>query len=240
MTKNTVRTLPVRILLYQKGDCSMLADFLEQSKYIVDTAATDDVMAKIRGYDYDMCILDLYDGGNDKISDLEPLRLLRKSDKSVPVIMLTDSVAYSVMFRAFDAGADDFVQKPYSIGELLRRISAILTRCGIRERAVEREYHIGKYTFYTETNELRIGDERSTLTPRAGSLLRMLCVYMGEPLPRRVVVRAVFPDLGGLNENSLTTHVSILRNELSSDSRILIERTSEGYILLTRRKATKE
>lgn len=220
-----------RILVYQDEDCSVMTDYLQFYGFEVITSTEADILHKIKEKNYDLCIL-----GHYKTSlpgDLRLLKTLRKTDRRTPVIMVSDQSRYEFIIDAFDAEADDYIIRPYNLEELIRRIKAILRRCGVKVRAIELSYKIGNYTFDTEKNTLSINGVETKLTNKESKTLSLLCAYKNEILPKKILMQQVWADDNYFNKRSLDVHMCLLRNYLKMDKRIVIEtKRGIGYSLV--------
>lgn len=220
-----------RILVYQDEDCSVMTDYLQFYGFKVITSTEADILRKIKENNYDLCIL-----GHYKTSlpgDLRLLKALRKTDHRTPVIMVSDQSRYEFIIDAFDAEADDYIIRPYNLEELIRRIKAILRRCGVKVRAIELFYKIGNYTFDTEKNTLSINGVETKLTNKESKTLSLLCAYKNEILPKKTLMQQVWVDDNYFNKRSLDVHMCLLRNYLKMDKRIVIEtKRGIGYSLV--------
>ena len=220
-----------RILVYQDEDCSVMIGYLQFYGFEVITSTEADILHKIKEKNYDLCIL-----GHYKTSlpgDLRLLKTLRKTDHRTPVIMVSDQSRYEFIIDAFDAEADDYIIRPYNLEELIRRIKAILRRCGVKVRAIELSYKIGNYVFDTEKNTLSINGVETKLTNKESKTLSLLCAYKNEILPKKILMQQVWADDNYFNKRSLDVHMCFLRNYLKMDKRIVIEtKRGIGYSLV--------
>jgi two-component system KDP operon response regulator KdpE len=156
----------------------------------------------------------LLDVNMPEMSGLETCRKLRFSFEG-PIIMVTVRDSERDKIAALDCGADDYVVKPFSVGELLARIRAALRRCS-SEGPLPR----------IETPELRIDlDNRNVsvrgdkihLTPKEFDVLRLLVIQQGRPLAHKRMLQAVWgPDYAGEIEY-LRVVINLLRKKLETD-----------------------
>lgn len=211
-----------RILIYQDEDCKILVDYLVYSGFQVITSTESDILYKIREKDYDLCILSHYKTTYAPMR-LKLLKFLRKSDDKMPVIMVSGEARYEYVIEAFDEGADDYIIRPYNIEELIRRIKAVLKRCGVRVRSIEPSYDIGYYLFNTVDKILTIGDVEIPLNNKQSQVLALLCAYKNETLPKKILMQQVWTDDNYFNKRSLDVHICTLRDMLKLDNRIAIE-----------------
>lgn len=230
-SNNTKLALP-RILIYQDEDCKILVDYLVYNGFQVITSTEYDILIKIREKNYDLCILSHYKT-TDAFMRLKPLKFLRKLDDKTPVIMVSDKTRYEYVIEAFDEGADDYVIRPYNIEELIRRIKAVLKRCGVRVRSIEPSYEIGDYLFNTVDKILTIGNVKTRLNNKQSQILALLCAYKNEILPKKILMQQVWTDDNYFNKRSLDVHMYMLRSMLKMDNRVAIETIrGAGYSLV--------
>lgn len=222
MRNNGTESILPRILIYQDEDCKILVDYLIYSGFQIITSTEDDILSKIREKNYDLCILSHYKSADISMR-LKLLKFLRKLDDKTPVIMVSDKASYEYVIEAFDEGADDYVIRPYNIEELIRRIKALLKRCGIRIRSMEPSYKLGDYSFNTVNKILTIGNTKTQLNNKQSQVLALLCAYRNEILPKKILMQQVWTDDNYFNKRSLDVHICMLRNMLKMDSRISIK-----------------
>ena len=227
---NTSLSLP-RILIYQDNDYSIMADYLQFYGFDVTTSTEGDILQKIRQRNFDLCILGHYK--TTLPGDLRLLKELRKVDRKMPVIFVSDKHHYEYVIEAFDEGADDYIIRPYNLEELIRRIKAVLNRCGIKTKEIEPTYEIGKFIFDTENNTLLIDDTEIKLANKESQILSLLCAYKNELLPKKILMQQVWSEDNYFNKRSLDVHMHTLRNYFKADNTISIEtKRGLGYSLI--------
>lgn len=181
--------------------------------YEVDDAKTgEESLDKVRGFHPDLVLLDINMPG---MGGLAACRAIR-ADVNVAIIMLTVRNSEAVKVEALDAGADDFVTKPFSTPELLARIRAALRRVPTSQSSASRlrigEIHID-FTARTVKNKART----ARLTPKELDLLRYLTQRPNEPVPHRELLQAVWgPDYGD-QVDYLRVFIMNLRKKLEHD-----------------------
>lgn len=220
-----------RILIYQDEDCSVMVDYLRFYGFEVITSNEEDVLCKIKEKNYDLCILSHYK--TSLPGDLRLLKALRKIDKRMPVIFVSDMARYEYVIEAFDYGADDYIVRPYNAEELIRRIKAVLRRCGVRSKSIEPTYKIGDYVFNTENNTLQINGSDIKLTNKESKMLALLCTYKNDILPTKILMERVWFDDNYFAKRSLDVHICLLRKYLKMDKRVSIKtERGIGYSLV--------
>jgi two-component system, OmpR family, KDP operon response regulator KdpE len=186
---------------------------------IVEARDGQEALEKMRSERPDLVILDV----NMPVMDgLETCRAIR-GGSNVPVIMLTVRSAEKDKVRALDAGADDYIVKPFGIQELLARIRAALRRSpsGEEENVVSSK----EFVFNFESREVTASGKPVHLTPKEFEVLRELVTHRGKPISHRRLLQAVWgPDYGEETE-LLRVVINQLRKKIEPDP------TKPKYIL---------
>lgn len=203
---------------------------LERAGYQVEVA--DDglsgwELAKEGGYV--LILLDLMLPGLD---GLELCRRLRARRDRTPILMLTARDAVPERVKGLEAGADDYLPKPFAFEELLARVRALLRREGVNKSSVIaiRDLQIDT----TTRRVLRAGEELS-LTPREYSLLEALAKNEGRALTREVVLERIWGDEGRTGSNTVDVYITMLRRKIDSDTDIKLIHTVHGVGYVLRR-----
>ncbi|MGZ8183950.1 MAG: response regulator transcription factor [Methylobacter sp.] len=196
---------------------------LERAGYAVDTAM-DGERGEFLGMteDYDIVVLDL---GLPKLSGLDVLRLWRKADNDVPVIVLTARDAWHEKVDGFKAGADDYLGKPFHIQELLARIQALLKRLHGQNKSVLSGNGI-------ELNEERqcviIDKQQLELTAVEFRLLRYFMLNPGKILSKSQLSEHIYEYESDPDSNVIEVYINRLRRKLGKD--LITTRRGQGYV----------
>lgn len=163
------------------------------SGYEVDDARTgEEALEKVREFRPDLVLLDINMPG---MGGLATCRALRE-DPNVAIVMLTVHNKEAAKVEALDAGADDFVTKPFSTPELLARIRAALRRVPVVQ-AAPNQLRIGQLTIDFAARTVSQGASTSHLTPKELDLLRYLTQHANQAVSHRELLQAVWgPDYG--------------------------------------------
>lgn len=225
-----------KILVYQDEDCSIMVDYLIFYGFDVITSNKEDIIPKIKDGGYDLCILSHYKSIG--IGNLSLLKILRKIDKSTPVIMVSDLSKYQFIIEAYDEGADDYVVRPYNLEILVRKISIALKRCGIKTRTIQNAYQLGNYMFDVLNDTLTIDNTEIKLPAKETQLLALLCAYEDEILQTSVIMQRLWRGENNYwNKRSLDVNICHLRNYLKMDERIsIVTKRALGYSLVIRKE----
>jgi two-component system KDP operon response regulator KdpE len=206
-----------------------LSTNLRGAGYDVDTAATAaDALAAAPLRPPDAVILDLLlpDGSGRDVT-----RELRAWTKA-PIILVSAVEDDDEKIAALDAGADDYVTKPFAIGELLARLRAVLRRVGSAEQPV---VDVGPIRVDLEKSAVTVDGELVHLTPHEYKILRLLALNEGKLLTHRAILREVWGPAYGAESNYLHVYVSQLRRKLEPDParpRYLLTEPGAGYRLV--------
>ena len=161
----------------------------------------------------DVVVLDL---NLPDIDGLELLRMLR-AVSTVPVIVATARDEEAEIIRTLDAGADDYVVKPYSAHQLDARIRAVLRR--VREDEAEEPIRIGGLTLDTRSRGAAIDGQPMDLSRKEFDLLTHLATRPGEVVSKRELLAAVWRQPYGGPEKTVDVHLSWLRTKLGESAR---------------------
>lgn len=178
---------------------------------VAEARSGEEALEKIRNERPDLILLDVNMPG---IGGLDACREIRESSE-VPIIMLTVRSAERDKVQALDAGADDYVVKPFSMDELLARIRAALRRSPAVESMPP--FQSGELHIDFECRKVTFKGKPVRLTPKEFDLLRMLVANAGKPLTHRRLLQAVWgPDYGEEPEY-LRVFINQLRKKIEPD-----------------------
>ncbi|MGE0064007.1 MAG: response regulator [Xanthobacteraceae bacterium] len=159
----------------------LLSRFLMSEGYRVTTADTAaDARAKLNGLHFDLLVLDVMMPGE---TGMELAKSIREKS-AVPILMLTARHETESRIEGLQAGADDYLAKPFEPRELSLRIASILKRAQPAAAPAPESVRFGKFVFHIARGELRDGEEPVRLTDRERDMLRILAATPGETVPR--------------------------------------------------------
>ena len=165
---------------------------------------------------------------------------VRTVDATVPIIILTARSQEADKIRGLDAGADDYVTKPFSLGELVARIRAILRR-GARATPAAPKFPIGDVLVDTATHSLERDGEALPLSFYEVELLKLLRERMGQPVSRDEILDRVWGITATPNNRTVDNFVVKLRKKIEPDRdkpRFILTVHGYGYKLVNQEKAT--
>jgi len=173
-----------------------------------------------------LVLLDIMLPEEDGISVLRHIRS-RSDTAELPVIMLTAKNTEYDRVEGLDAGADDYISKPFGMMELIARVRAVLRRKAPESRITE--YRVGRLYVCPERHEVRVDGENVALTYKEFLLLSLLMENRGFVLTREVLMDKVW-DLGAERENrTLDVHIRTLRAKLGEAGSYIQTVRGVGY-----------
>ena len=215
----------MRLLLVE--DEAKVASFirrgLEAERYAVDVAADGNCGLELaQTYSYDLIILDLMLPG---LSGTEVLRRVRQQSEHVPVLVLTARDALADKVQHFEAGADDYLTKPFAFAELLVRVKALLRRGAVSRANTLR---VGDLELDRVTQQVRRGGQRLELTAKEYALLEYLMLNAGRVLSRTMIIEHVWDQSFDGATNIVDVYVRHLRNKVDEPHGSKLIRTVRG------------
>lgn len=180
---------------------------------------------------FDFCIVDVMMPVKDGFT---LAREIRQHDKGIPILFLTAKSLEEDKLKGFQAGADDYLTKPFSMEELILRMEAILRRSGhVAEGG--KTYEIGKYSFDYTLQILKLGELEQRMTSKENDLLRLLCENLNEVLDRSYALNKIWQDDSYFNARSMDVYIAKLRKYLKGDDRVeLINVHGIGFKLVVK------
>jgi two-component system phosphate regulon response regulator OmpR len=204
----------------------LLHRYLVQNGYFATTAADAvEAKSKVKNMAFDLIVLDIMMPGQDGLSLTGELR----TESDVPIMLLTARGAPEDRIRGLEAGADDYLAKPFEPRELLLRVQTILRR--IQAARTDDVIRFGPFTFNRHTAELRRQDDVIHLTTGEISLLQALAAK-----PGRSVSRAELGDKGVVagSDRAVDVQMARLRRKIEDDPRqprYILTMRGSGYVL---------
>lgn len=211
----------------------LLQKFLIRSGFLVSTAR-DAAQARrlLVGLEFDLLVLDVMMPGEDGITLTQDLR----RTMTTPILLLTAKGESLNRIEGFEAGADDYLVKPFEPKELLLRINAILRRMPQVKPADTgpKHLHLGAVRYDLERGELWRGNDLIRLTATEAQLMRIFAAAPGTPIARERLTGNMPRDDGGAQERAVDVQITRLRRKIEDDPRqprYLQTVRGEGYML---------
>jgi DNA-binding response OmpR family regulator len=202
----------LRILLVEddKWLANALLYHLKKENYAVDIAMDGELGLELAlSAEYDIVLLDRM---LPKIDGLTILKQIREAGRKYPVLFITAMDAVEERVNGLDAGADDYLVKPFATQEMLARVRAVLRR---PSAAVEEEtVRLDDLELVPRAGILRCGGAETELTPKETQLMELLMRNRGQVLPREVIMDRVWGPLESVEPGNIDSYVHFLRGKL--------------------------
>ena len=214
---------------------SLLKQFLVQSDYLVSTAEdAEQARTLLSAIEFDLIILDVMMPGQDGISFTADLRTLQNN---TPILLLTARGETEDRIKGLEAGADDYLPKPFEPKELLLRINAILRRMpDLKEdQMMPKTLSLGHLKYDVARNELWEGETQIRLTTTESQLMKIFTSALGEPISRVDLVTSLGRDVSSAQDRAIDVQITRLRRKIEvnpGQPRYLQTVRGAGYMLL--------
>ena len=178
-------------------------------------------------YDFDAVVLDIM---LPKMNGFELAKKLRQERIATPVLMLTAKDSVPDVVRGLDAGADDYLTKPFSFNELLARLRAVQRRSTSRP---QNRLQVSDLILDPESREVSRGGVSITLTRTEYSLLERLMYRAGKVVPRHTLIESVWGFDREIEENTLDAFVRLLRQKVDREGspKLILTVRGVGYMI---------
>lgn len=179
---------------------------------------------------FDICILDVMLPRKDGFTIAKEIRMV---NDIIPLFFLTAKTLKEDILKGFDAGADDYINKPFDSEVLLQKIKAILKRNKSKAKKTESIFQIGNYSFNYKLRTLYFENSEQKMSPREAELLKLLCIAEDNLLTRKKALLTIWGDDNYFNTRSMDVYLTKLRKYLKNDSNIeIVNIHGSGYRLM--------
>ena len=210
----------------------ILTEYLELKGYEAELAKNGEVGLDlfVRGK-FQFCILDVMMPVKDGFTLAKEIR---KLDKNIPILFLTAKSMKADTLQGFKIGADDYVTKPFSMEELLLRMTAILRRSTNTKKIPEKsQFRIGRFKFDRDRQVLSDGKSVVKLTSKESDLLALLCAGGIEVTERQHALKLIWGDDSYFNARSMDVYITKLRKYLKADPSVeIVNVHGKGFKML--------
>jgi DNA-binding response OmpR family regulator len=217
------RLMRILVVEDERKVADMVARGLRAARYAVDIAPEGETgWAMVNTYPYDLVILDL---GLPGVGGLELLKRIRRKDARVPVLILTAKDATESKVENFEAGADDYLTKPFAFAELLVRVKSLLRRGPVSQGGTIR---VADLEIDRLTQQVKRGGRRIELTPKEYGLLEYLATQPGRVFSRTMIVEHVWDESFEGLTNIVDVYVRHLREKVDAPHPVKLIHTLRG------------
>ena len=181
---------------------------------IGESSSGEEALARLRMATFDVVLMDLNMPG---IGGVEACRRVRREFPHICILVVTVRDREEDKISALDAGADDYITKPFQIGELTARIRAVLRRSHSPAPATEESFHVGIFDLHPARRLLTKRGKEIRLTPTEFDLVAYLMIHSGHPVLHAKLLSSVWGPEYGDEREYLRTFIMQLRKKLEDD-----------------------
>lgn len=222
-----------RILLVEdeKKIADTLKIGLEENGYEVDLAYDGRAgQLAFNNNSYDLVILDI---NLPLLNGHELCRVIRSSNNSIPVIMLTALSTMDDKIEGYESGADDYLVKPFEFAELLLKIRAIFKRAPVNQSTSQTVLKAGELEMFIDSKEVKRGDAAIQLTAKEFQLLEYLLRNKNRVVSRADIAMNVWDIDFDTNTNVIDVYINYVRNKVDKpfEKKLILTQVGMGYVL---------
>ena len=212
------------VILFAEDDESlaiMVKDTLEDEGYKI--VHCEDGQSALETFDkskFDLCLLDIMMPKKDGYAVAKKIR--QQSDV-IPILFLSTKSQEEDKLKGYDTGADDYLSKPFSMPELLKKIEVFLRRTKKLTADLKEVFHMGSISFMPSDLKIETAAESFKITQKEADLLKFLCIHKNKVLKREEVLLNVWGKDDFFLGRSMDVFMTKLRKYLSADKDILLE-----------------
>ena len=210
--------------------CALIAEVLKSSGEFCVEAVHDGRRGLALAFEprFDLIILDVM---LPVVNGFEVLKQIRKRHR-VPVILLTSRTERQDRVTGLDAGADDYLPKPFWPDELLARVRAVLRRSASSSAVKPRSLEVGGLRIFPETRQVWVNEQPLNVTGIEFDILDLLARSAGRVVSRDEIAAVLYQRQSTPFERSLDVHISHLRKKLGSEGTLIQTIRNVGYVLV--------
>lgn len=207
--------------------CAILKYNLEKAGYSVDTDTSAEDALRRDLSKYGLILLDIMLGG---MSGLDMASKIRASatTKDIPIIFITAKDTEEDTLAGFDAGADDYISKPFSVREVVRRVAAVLRRSSTKYKTPDALTYKG-LAIDNDAKTLSVDGRKVEVTKNEFEILHLLLSSPGRVFTREEILSAVWPDDVIVTDRTVDVNITRLRKKISPYGDCIVTRHGYGY-----------
>ena len=212
----------------ERAMCDTIVRSLRRAAYSVDYCYDGEKALKLLAAErYDLVLLDL---NLPKKDGMTVLRTLRQADRKTPVLILSARCEVEDKVAGLDAGANDYLAKPFHLAELEARIRSLTLRQFTQQDVI---LSCGELIFDTRARSASVGGQALTLTRKETGILEYLMAHQGRPVSQEELMEHVWDNSVDSFSNSIRVHISALRKKLRAALGYdpIYNRIGEGYLM---------
>lgn len=209
-----------------------LTHALQDSGYTVCSAASGQyALQLLQAQGFDLIVLDL---GLPDMDGLEVLRSMRSRKIDLPILILTARDGVNDRIEGISQGADDYLTKPFDLGELEARIHALIRRC---YGGFNHHIEAGRLLLDAQTHQIKVDGQLLNLSARETALLEILILQADTVVSKDRIAQRLASDSEALADNAIEVYIHRLRKQLEPHQTIIRTVRGLGYLLETNKHA---
>jgi two-component system, OmpR family, response regulator MprA len=220
---NEIRMTKI-LVVEDEHDLSIpIRDWLSREQYLVELVDNGiEALERLKVYKFDAIVLDLMIPG---VNGMEVCKRFREDGGSTPILMLTAKNSVEEKEAGLDAGADDYLTKPFHLKELSARIRALLRR---HTQPTSRELRVGNLVLDVVARTVHLNGEEIHFVPREFSLLEFFMRHPNQVFSAEAILDRVWASDTLASSDTIRTYIKILRKKLGGEGKESFIRTVHG------------
>ena len=201
---------------------------LENAGFDVDAAASAEEALEMLSTEHSLILLDVMMHG---MSGFQMATHLRENGNLTPIIFLTAKDTQDDLLEGFSAGADDYIPKPFSIQEVIARVTAVIRRTEIvvGKAANKDTYKVGKVEIDTQKKTVTVCGEAVQFSKKEFEILNLLASNVGKIFSRDDLITELWKDAPYVLDRTVDVHIARIRSKLGECKNYLTNRSGYGY-----------
>ena len=201
---------------------------LENAGFNVDAAASAEEALEMLSTEHSLILLDVMMHG---MSGFQMATHLRENGNLTPIIFLTAKDTQDDLLEGFSAGADDYIPKPFSIQEVIARVTAVIRRTEIvvGKAANKDTYKVGKVEIDTQKKTVTVCGEAVQFSKKEFAILNLLASNVGKIFSRDDLIAELWKDAPYVLDRTVDVHIARIRSKLGECKNYLTNRSGYGY-----------
>lgn len=201
---------------------------LENAGFNVDAAASAEEALEMLSAEHSLILLDVMMHG---MSGFQMATHLRETGNLTPIIFLTAKDTQDDLLEGFSAGADDYIPKPFSIQEVIARVTAVIRRTEINvgKPANKDTYKVGKVEIDTQKKTVTVCGEAVQFSKKEFEILNLLASNVGKIFSRDDLITELWKDAPYVLDRTVDVHIARIRSKLGECKNYLTNRSGYGY-----------
>ena len=221
----------MRLLLVEDDQAlqQQLQDQLQQQNYSVDVASDGEIgLFQGMEYNYDIAVIDL---GLPKIDGATVVKSLRESGRNFPILILTARDRWQDKVAGLDAGADDYLTKPFHVEELASRLHALIRRSVGKASTVIVN---GPFSLDITTSQIQVEQQTIRLSAHEFKVFKYLMLHVGEVVSKTTLTEHIYDQDFDLDSNVIEVFIRRLRKKLDPNNKhkFIETKRGQGYRLI--------